>query len=96
MPSEENREIKQIPSAISMAAQPFAGADSRFSRICPELGYDRRGKRAAQLKADRAPSSFMNGVEVECVLKRFLFISFAKLAVGCACDGELTCILCLV
>jgi len=34
-----------------LAAQPFAGADSRFSRVCLELRYDRGGKRAAQLKA---------------------------------------------
>jgi hypothetical protein len=33
------------------AAQPFAGADSRFSRVCRGLSCVRRGKRAAQLKA---------------------------------------------
>ena len=33
------------------AIEPFAGADSRFSRICLELSYYRGWKRAAQLKA---------------------------------------------
>ena len=33
------------------------------------------------------PSSFINDVDSLCVLKSFLFISFAKLSMECACDG---------
>jgi len=44
---------KNLSYAGYSAAQPFAGADLRFGRICLELSYYRGGKRAAPCKITR-------------------------------------------